>query len=85
MLGAAILPATSANAAACRAFVEGSAEGTFQTPTEIVARMYWRSEVRDRFGGGYVFWSKAQEKTTRCYKSEPGAKWHCVARARPCD
>jgi len=41
--------------------------------------------VRDRYSSGYAFWSKAEDKATRCRKEGPGDKWTCVARARPCD
>jgi hypothetical protein len=84
MLGAtAMAPATAS--AACRGFVQASAEGTFKYPTELISRARWRSEVRDRYDSQYAFWSRAEEKSTRCTKSEPGDKWICAARARPCD
>ena len=79
----AIAPATAS--AACRGFVQASAEGTFKTPTELLSRARWRTEVREKYGAGYAFWSKAQDKTTRCHKEEPGEKWRCTARARPCN
>jgi hypothetical protein len=79
----AMAPAT-ANAG-CRGYVQASAEGAFKLPTELISRARWRSEVRDRYSSSYAFWSKAEDKTTRCRKEGPGDKWHCVARARPCD
>ena len=83
LLGATALAPATANAA-CRGFVQASAEGTFKTPTELISRARWRSLVRERYSAEYAFWSKAEEKATRCYKSEPGDKWICAARARPC-
>ena len=89
--GAAIMVAALAVAgaapanAACRASVEAYARGALQTLTEISARSKWRSAVRERYSVRYTRWSLAQEKTMRCRKIEPGRRWHCVARARPCD
>jgi hypothetical protein len=83
ILGATAMAPATANAA-CRAYVHASAEGTFKYPTELISRARWRSEVRERYGAPYAFWSKAEEKATRCTKSEPGDKWRCAARARPC-
>jgi hypothetical protein len=79
----AIAPATAS--AGCRGYVQASAEGAFKLPTELISRARWRNEVRDRYSTSYAFWSKAEEKTTRCHKEGPGDKWTCVARARPCD
>ena len=88
--GAAVLLSAVAIApvpasAACRGSVQGLAEGTFKYPTELLSRARWRTEVREKYGAGYAFWSKAEDKTTRCHKEEPGEKWRCVARARPCN
>jgi hypothetical protein len=83
LLGATAMGPAAANAA-CRSFVQAGAEGTFKLPTELISRARWRSEVRERYGAEYAFWSKAEEKATRCTKGEPGDKWRCAARARPC-
>jgi hypothetical protein len=82
---AAVAIAPGAASAACRGYVQASAEGTFKLPTELISRARWRSEVRERYSSGYAFWSKAEDKTTRCHKQDPDDKWTCVARARPCD
>jgi len=84
LLSAVAIAPTPASAA-CRGSVQGLAEGTFKYPTELLSRARWRTEVRDKYGAGYAFWSKAQDKSTRCQKEGPGDKWRCVARARPCD
>jgi hypothetical protein len=90
LIGAAALVgamamAPAAASAACRGYVQASAEGTFKLPTELISRARWRSEVRDRYSSAFAFWSKAEDKVTRCQKQDPGDKWRCVARARPCD
>src|SRR5262245_56088169 len=84
-LSGAVAMAPGAASAACRGYVQATAEGTFKLPTELISRARWRVEVRDRYSSGYAFWSKAEDKTTRCRKEGPGDKWTCVARARPCD
>ena len=84
LVGAMTITPASASAG-CRGYVQASAEGAFKLPTELISRARWRSEVRDRYSTSYAFWSKAEEKTTRCHKEGPGDKWTCVARARPCD
>lgn len=71
--------------AACRAPREAFARGALQTPTELIARARWRSEVRGAYGLSYARWSLAKDKTMRCRKIQPGSRWHCVARARPCN
>ncbi len=82
--GMAILDATPASAR-CRAPVESAASGVFQNPTQLVARNRWRSEVRRRYGLSYSRWGRATGKVERCNKISPGRRWHCIARARPCD
>jgi hypothetical protein len=84
-LGALTAAAAVPAGAACRGFVQATAEGTFQTPTEIVARARWRSEVREAHGGEFARWSLAKVKTMRCTKIQAGNRWTCLARARPCD
>lgn len=81
---AAILDAAPANAS-CRAPVEGFSRGIFQDPTQIIARSNWRSEVRRRYGFSFARWALAREKVERCRKETPGRRWHCTARARPCN
>jgi hypothetical protein len=71
--------------AACRATREAFARGALQTPTELIARARWRSEVRSAYGLSFSRWSVAKDKTMRCRKIQPGSRWHCVARARPCN
>jgi hypothetical protein len=88
--GAAIMVAVLAidaapASAACRPSKEAFARGPFQTVTEISARNKWRSAVRASYGVRFSRWSLAQEKTMRCRKILPGRRWHCVARARPCN
>lgn len=83
MSAGAVAPAEAAPK--CRGFVQATAEGTFKYPTELISRNRWRGEVKERYGNSYAFWSSAEEKSTRCYKSEPGEKWTCLSRARPCD
>src|ERR1700694_4782833 len=80
----AAVGATPADAA-CRPSKEAYARGTLQTLTEISARSGWRSAVRESYGVRFSRWSMAKEKTMRCRKIEPGRRWHCIARARPCD
>ena len=89
--GAAIMLAALAAAgaapadAACRGSREAYARGVLQTLTEISARNSWRNNVRERYGIRFARWSLAQDKTMQCRKIQPGRRWHCVARARPCD
>ncbi|KAB2851777.1 MAG: hypothetical protein F9K44_00330 [Hyphomicrobiaceae bacterium] len=84
LIGATTLGAASASAA-CRPSVQAEASGRLQTLTEIAARAKWRSEVRDDYGASFTRWSRARSKTMRCYKVQPGNRWHCLARARPCN
>jgi hypothetical protein len=81
---AAIVDATPASAA-CRAPVEAYAKGLIQNPTQIIARSRWRSEVRGRYGFAFTRWANAKDKVERCRKETPGRRWHCTARARPCN
>jgi hypothetical protein len=71
--------------AACRYPREAYARGALQTATELIARQRWRSEVRRAYGLSFARWSLAKDKTMRCRKIQPGSRWHCVARARPCN
>jgi len=85
LLGAAaILDATPASAS-CRGSVEAFSKGYIQNAVQIVARSHWRSEVRRRYGSSFTGWSRAKEKVERCNKETPGRRWHCIARARPCN
>lgn len=81
---AAILEATPASAS-CRGTVEAFSRGLFQDPSQIVARARWRSEVRRRYGFSFARWASAREKVERCTKEKSGRRWHCIARARPCN
>jgi hypothetical protein len=85
LLGATILLQAAPASAACRAPREAYARGALQTATELIARSRWRSEVRGAYGLGFARWSLAKDKTMRCRKIQPGSRWHCVARARPCN
>jgi hypothetical protein len=84
LAGASVVTATTASAE-CRGFVQAHAEGTFKTATELLSRARWRSEVGERYGAAFGFWHKAVEKSTRCFKSDPGNTWTCTARGKPCD
>ena len=85
LIGAlAILEATPANAF-CRAPVEAYAEGYIQGTTQLSSRNRWRSEVRQRYGFQFARWGLGKEKVERCRKLSPGRRWHCTARARPCN
>jgi hypothetical protein len=81
---AAILDATPASAS-CRGTVEAYSRGYIQNAVQIVARSRWRSEVRRRYGASFAGWSLAKDKVERCNKIQPGRRWHCIARARPCN
>jgi hypothetical protein len=81
---ATILDATPASAS-CRGSVEAYSKGFFQDPAQIVARAKWRSEVRRRYGFSFARWASARDKVERCRKDTPGRRWHCTARARPCN
>jgi hypothetical protein len=85
LVGAAALLDSAPASAACRAPREAFARGALQTPTELIARARWRSEVRRAYGLSFSRWSLAKDKTMRCRKIQPGSRWHCVARARPCN
>ncbi len=84
LIGATTL-GTAPASAACRPHVHAEATGRLQTLTEIAARAKWRSEVRDDYGAAFTRWSRARSKTMRCTKIRPGNRWHCIARARPCN
>ena len=79
-----ILGATPASAF-CRAPVEAYAEGYIQGTTQLSSRNRWRSEVRQRYGFQFARWGLGKEKVERCRKLSPGRRWHCTARARPCN
>ena len=80
----AILEATPASGF-CRAPVEAYAQGYFQGTTQLASRNRWRNEVRQRYGFQFARWGQAKEKVERCRKLSPGRRWHCTARARPCN
>jgi hypothetical protein len=85
LIGAlAILEATPASAF-CRAPVEAYAEGYIQGTTQLASRNRWRNEVRQRYGFQFARWGLGKEKVERCRKLSPGRRWHCTARARPCN
>lgn len=85
-LGAATLAtASSADAACARSRYGGEARGVFYTTTGIAARADWRRSVRRRLGFEYGYWSRAQDRSTRCLRPEGGGRWYCRARAVPCD
>jgi len=85
LIGAlAILDATPASAF-CRAPVEAYAQGYIQGTTQLASRNHWRSEVRRRYGFAFARWGLGKEKVERCRKLSPGRRWHCTARARPCN
>jgi hypothetical protein len=77
--------ASSADAACASRHYIGEARGLFYTTTGISARSDWRGQVRRREGYEFGFWSRAQNRSTRCYRPEGGGRWYCRARARPCD
>jgi hypothetical protein len=85
LAGALTIAAAVPADAACRPSREAYARGILQTPAELLARQRWRNEVRSRYGARFMRWSVAKDKTMRCRKLLPGRRWHCVARARPCD
>ena len=78
-------PAPTSAQAGCRGYVQAHAEGTIKYTTELLSRARWRGEVRERYTAAHALWSKAENKTTHCTKGEPGEKWRCTARAKPCD
>ena len=85
LIGAlAILGATPASAF-CRAPVEAYAEGYIQATTQLASRNRWRNEVRQRYGFQFARWGLGKGKVERCRKLSPGRRWHCIARARPCN
>lgn len=83
---AATLAASHPAEAACAGrYYIGEATGIFYATTGISARSDWRSRVRRREGNEFAFWSRANNRSTRCYRPEGGGRWYCRARARPCD
>lgn len=84
--GVTMFGAAAPASAACKShWHERFAVGAFQTPTEILARSKWRNAVRSHDGVNWTRWSRAKDKTMRCHKIQPGNRWHCLARARPCN
>jgi hypothetical protein len=47
------------------------------------SRANWTNSVKDQFGLSWSVWSIAATKTVNCNKS--GAKWICLASAKPCN
>ena len=43
-----------------------------------------RIAVTGKDGIAYALWSKSKNRTTTCWEQKTGAKWKCVAKARPC-
>jgi hypothetical protein len=85
LVAATLVTASSADAACAPRYYIGEATGLFYTTTGIAARSDWRRRVRSREGFEYGFWSRARNRSTRCYRPEGGGRWFCRARARPCD
>jgi hypothetical protein len=69
----------------CRAPLEAYAQGYLQITTQLASRNRWRNEVRRRYGFPFSRWGLGKDKVERCRKLSPGRRWHCTARARPCD
>ena len=85
LAAASLATAASADAACAPRYYIGEARGIFYTTTGIAARSDWRGQVRRREGYEFGFWSRAQNRSTRCYRPEGGGRWYCRSRARPCD
>ena len=85
LIGAAVTFGATPASASCRGPVEGYSRGYIQNAVQIIARSKWRGEVRRRYGSSFVGWSLAKDKVERCNKIQPGRRWHCTARARPCN
>jgi hypothetical protein len=85
LVAATLATASSADAACASRYYIGEARGLFYTTTGIAARSDWRGQVRSTEGYGFGFWSRARNRSTRCYRPEGGGQWYCRARARPCD
>jgi hypothetical protein len=81
---AALATASVAEARCTYRYYVGEAEGIFATTTGISARADWRAQVRENVGGNFAFWSRADNRSTRCTRPEGGGRWTCRARARPC-
>jgi hypothetical protein len=83
----AIMSATPAPAANCKAIVYGDTVTgrVFQRLLlEPRAKRSWASKVRSRHGAGYTSWSLAQDKDIRCTRTKPDRMWSCRAFGRPC-
>jgi|RhiMetdeSRZDD1v2_1073273.scaffolds.fasta_scaffold219055_2 hypothetical protein len=85
LVAATLATAPSADAACAGRYYIGEATGIFYATTGIAARSDWRGQVRRREGNEFAFWSRANNRSTRCYRPEGGGRWFCRARARPCD
>ena len=85
LLGVTALVDAAPASAACRAPMESYARGFLQNATQVLARARWRNEVRGRHGFAFTRWGVAKDKVERCRKVTPGRRWHCTARARPCN
>lgn len=72
--------------AVCKRDITREAVGNFQFATRLTARNRWRAAVREKYGSKFAVWTLASDrKTEECNKKGPGAKWRCIASARPCD
>jgi hypothetical protein len=79
-----IFAVPSAEARCAERLYLGEANGLFQATTGIAARSAWRREVREHLGGDFAYWSRARNRVTSCSRRD-GGRWHCRARARPCN
>jgi hypothetical protein len=79
-----MLMAAAPASAECKAPQTATATGLFKGITGVEARNSWRLAVIAKDGIAYALWSKSKNRSTTCWTQKSGAKWKCVARARPC-
>jgi hypothetical protein len=82
--GLSMLVAAAPASAECKASQTATATGLFKGVTGVEARAAWRIAVTGKDGIAYALWSKSKNRSTTCWTQKTGAKWKCVARARPC-
>jgi hypothetical protein len=82
--GFGMLVAAAPASAECKSTQTATATGTFKGVTGVEARAAWRIAVTGKDGIAYALWSKSKNRTTTCWEQKTGAKWKCVAKARPC-
>jgi hypothetical protein len=82
--GLSMLVAAAPASAECKAPQTATATGLFKGVTGIEARGSWRLAVIAKDGVAYALWSKSKNRSTTCWVQKTGAKWKCVAKARPC-